>query len=244
MEEKGIDWDRFTYCIVLATYSASCSAEDIDVIVQKMESKLEYLDWDAYTSTADAYVRVGCVDKATMMLKKSEGLIQASKRKSLGYESLIRHYIIYAAMGNKAEVLRLWEVYQNNGKIYNSRYRSMIVSLLKLDDMTGAENVFEEWEQSQLTYFSLISNLLVSCYCRKGLVGKAEALVERAIQADKKPSYHTWYYLATGYVVCGQPQKAVEAVKRAISECQPGWQLPSKDILISCLEYMKANTKQ
>ncbi|KAL1813380.1 hypothetical protein ACET3Z_023445 [Daucus carota] len=191
MEEKGIDWDRFTYCIVLATYSASCSAEDIDVIVQKMESKLEYLDWDAYTSTADAYVRVGCVDKATMMLKKSEGLIQASKRKSLGYESLIRHYIIYAAMGNKAEVLRLWEVYQNNGKIYNSRYRSMIVSLLKLDDMTGAENVFEEWEQSQLTYFSLISNLLVSCYCRKGLVGKAEALVERAIQADKKPSYHT-----------------------------------------------------
>lgn len=72
-------------------------------------------------------------------------------------------------------------------------------------------------------------------------MGKAEALVERAKQMDKKASPHTWYYIATGYVVCGQPQKAVEALKRAISECQQGWLLPSKDTLFVCLEYMKGN---
>lgn len=239
MKEKGIIWDKFTYSILLGTYSASCSTEDIDVIVQKMESEPEYrLDWDCYTSAADAYKNVGCVDKASMMLKKAEGLIQTSKRKSLGYEFLITHY---SAMGNKAEVLRLWEVYKKKGKIYNSGYRSMITSLLKLDDIIGAENIFEEWEDSQLSYDFRIPNFLISYYCKKGLMGKAEALVERAKQRDKKPIPYTWYYLATGYIGCGQPQKAVEAMKRGISECRPGWRLPSNDILIACLEYMKGN---
>ncbi|KAL8095051.1 pentatricopeptide repeat-containing protein At2g20710, mitochondrial-like [Apium graveolens] len=239
MKEKGIVWDKFTYSILLASYSASCSIEDIDVIFQKMESEPEYrLDWDSYTSAADAYKNVGCVDKASMMLKKAEGLIQTSKRKSLGYEFLITHY---SAMGNKAEVLRLWEVYKKHGKIYNTGYKSMITSLLKLDDKIGAENVFEEWEDSQLSYDFRIPNSLISYYCKKGLMGKAEALVERAEQRNKKPIPCTWYFLATGYIGCDQPQKAVEAMKRGIAECRQGWQLPSKDILVACLEYMKGN---
>lgn len=182
-------------------------------------------------------MKLGCVDKASEMLEKSEGLILTCNKKNIGFDFLLTQY---TNLGNKAEVLRVWELYKNMEKLNNSGYIRMISSLLKFDDVKAAEGVFEEWESSQLSYDFRIPNFLIGYYCRKGLMEKAEALLDRAKQYGK-PQPQTWYYFATGYVGSGQLPKAVKAMKRAISNCRRGWKQPSTDILIACLEYLKIN---
>ncbi|KAL1829436.1 hypothetical protein ACET3Z_007848 [Daucus carota] len=238
MEEKGIKMDKVTYSILLTACSSSCDTKEIDLIIQKIESDPELvLDWNIYITAAHTYIKLGCVDKASEMLEKSEGFILKCNKKNTGFDFLLTQY---TNLGNKAEVWRVWELYKNIEKINNSGYIRMLPSLLKFDDVKGAEDVFREWESSQLTYDFRIPNFLIGYYCRKGLMEKAEVLLDRA-KNNGKPQPQTWYYFATGYVGCGQLPKAVEAMKRAISECRRGWKLPSTDILIACLEYIKNN---
>lgn len=238
MEVKGIKKDRVTYSIQLTACSSCSDTEEIDLILQKIESDPELvLDWKTYTVAANVYMKLGCVDKALEMLDKAEGLLMMCYKKNTGFDFLLSQY---TNLGNKAEVMRVWELYKNIEKINNSGYMRMIPSLLKFDDVKAAEDVFEEWESSQLTYDFRIPNFLIGYYCRKGLMEKAEALLDRA-KRDGKPLPQTWYYFATGYIGSGQLPKAVEAMRRAISKCQRGWKQPSTDILIACLEYLKKN---
>ncbi|KAK1375737.1 Pentatricopeptide repeat-containing protein, mitochondrial [Heracleum sosnowskyi] len=238
MEEKGIKKDKVTYSIQLTACSSSSDNEEIDLILQKIESDHELvLDWNTYIIAANVYMKLGCVDKALEMLEKAEGLILTCYKKNTGFNFLITQY---SNLGNKAEVMRVWELYKNVEKMNNSGYKRMIPSVLKFDDVKAAEDVFVEWESSQLTYDFRIPNFLIGYYCRKGLMGKAEALLDRA-KRDGKPTPQTWYYFATGYIGSGQLPEAVEAMKRAISKCQRGWKQPSTDILIACLEYLKKN---
>lgn len=238
MEEKGIKKDKVTYSIQLTACSSSSDTEEIDLILQKIESDTELvLDWNTYTIAANVYMKLGCVDKALEMLKKAEGFILTCHKKNTGFNFLLTQY---SNLGNKAEVMRVWELYKNIEKINNSSYMRIIPSLLKFNDVKAAEDVFEEWESSQLTYDFRIPNFLIGYYCRKGLMGKAEALLDRA-KREGKPLPSTWYYFATGYIGCGELSEAVEAMKIAISKCEQGWKQPSTDILIACVEYLKKN---
>uniref|UniRef100_A0A5B7CCI5 Pentatricopeptide repeat-containing protein n=1 Tax=Davidia involucrata TaxID=16924 RepID=A0A5B7CCI5_DAVIN len=236
MEEKGIQCDKFTFSIRLTAYASMSDTEGMDRILQRMESDPGVvLDWDTYAVAASAYMKAGIVDKALAMLKKSEGLIVTSKRKNDAFNFLLTQY---ATTGKKDEVLRLWEVYKKTEKIYNKGYISMITSLLKFDDIDGAEKIFDEWESSELSYDFRVPNFLIGAYSRKGLMEKAEAFINRAEAKGGKPLARTWYYLATGYVDTNQIPKALEVMKVAISMCQSGWK-PSKATLVACLEYLK-----
>ncbi|XP_059668604.1 pentatricopeptide repeat-containing protein At2g20710, mitochondrial-like isoform X2 [Cornus florida] len=236
MEEKGIKLDKFTFCTRLSAYAAASETEGMDRILQRMESDpMIGLDWNAYAVAASGYMKAGLVDKALAVLKKSERLIANSKKNHLAFEFLLTQY---AATGNKDEVLRLWELYKKTEKIYNKGYMSMISSLLKFDDLEGAKKIFEEWESSELNYDFKVPNFLISFYCRKGLMEKAEDLINRAKSKGGKPIMNTWYFLATGYVAKKQIPKALEAMKQAISMCLPGWK-PNKDTSAACLAYLK-----
>lgn len=236
MEEKRTKYDKFTFSILLNVYADLSDTIGMDRIVQRMESDPNIvLDWNAYSIAAKGFTSAGSTEKALEMLKKSEGLILTSKRRSMAFDFLLTQY---ATIGMKDEVLRLWEVHKKSEKLYNKSYISMITSLLNLDDLEEAEKIFEEWDSSELFYDFRVPNFLIGAYCRKGHMEKAEALVNRARMKGGKPLPLTWYYLASGYINVNQIPKAIEALKVGVSAFEPGWK-PSGPILVACLEYLK-----
>lgn len=236
MEEKGIECDRYTFGIRLSAYAAAHDIDGMDKILTRMETDVRVvMDWTSYAVAANGYLKAGLVDKAFIMLEKSEGLVKSVKKRRTAYEFLLTQY---AATGRKDEVLRIWEVYKKNGKVYNKGYLSVIPSLLKLNDIESAEQIFAEWESQELDYDLRIPNYLIGAYCRNGFVGKAEDLVKKIMLKGEKPDAYTWYYMATGYFQDDQPLKAVEAMREAISVCRPRWK-PNQETLCACLEYLE-----
>ncbi|KAG6743921.1 hypothetical protein POTOM_052625 [Populus tomentosa] len=236
MEQNGIGCDKFAHSIQLSAYASVSDIVGIEKTLAKMESDPNiFLDWTSYTAAAKGYIKVGLVDKALEMLEKSERLV-TGKRRGTAYDSLIT---LYAATGKTNEVLRIWELYKKNEKVSKEAYISIITSLLKLDDFENAEKIFEEWEfQNHSCYDIHIPNFLIDAYSRKGLVEKAETLIDRAISKGGEPNAKTWYHLATGYLQNGQTLKAVETMKKAVVVSGRMWK-PSNEILANCLGYLK-----
>ncbi|GMH26934.1 hypothetical protein Nepgr_028777 [Nepenthes gracilis] len=236
MEENGIYFDLYTYTIRLSAYAAASNTKGIDDIVGMMETDSRIaLNWNAYAIAASGYLKVRLVERALAMVKKVEKMISKAKGKKFAFSFLLN---VYAEMGKKDEVLRLWRLYKKEEKINNKGYISMVVALLKLDDIEVAEKIFDEWESEKLFYDFKILNLLVAAYCRKGLLDKAEVLVERGVSNGGQPSKDTWLILAGAYLENNQILKAMEAMKNGISVCPPGSR-PAKVNLETCLEYLE-----
>ncbi|XP_031265403.1 pentatricopeptide repeat-containing protein At2g20710, mitochondrial-like [Pistacia vera] len=238
MEEKGIGYDKKTFCIRLSAYAAASDVEGIDKIVNLMESNpIVLVGWETYANAASGYAKAGFLDKSLQMLKKSEGLISGKSRfkAAKAYDFLLTQY---ATAGQKDEVLRLWEIYKKNITVYNTGYISVISSLLKFDDLENAEKIFEEWESQSLIYDFRIPNFLIGSYCRKGLLHKAESLISKAKLKGEKPDWKTWFYMATGYLKNNQTVEAVEAMKEALVVCRNKWK-PSKECLAVSLKFLK-----
>lgn len=81
------------------------------------------------------------------------------KRKENCFECLLS---LDAAIGKKDEVYRIWNLYKNMGKFNNNGYRSMLKSLVKMDDIVGAEKIVEEWESEFKQFDIQLPNLLVN----------------------------------------------------------------------------------
>ncbi|XP_065873907.1 pentatricopeptide repeat-containing protein At2g20710, mitochondrial-like isoform X2 [Euphorbia lathyris] len=236
MEEKGIECNKKTYTIRLNAYVACSDIEGMETLLMKMEADpLIKMDFYAYSIAANGYLEAGLLDKASMMLKKSEQVIQHNSRKS-NYKFLLKQY---ASVGKKADVYRIWELYKQMGRQFHTGYISIISSLLQLDDLYGAEMIWEEWESKKTPFDIRILNLMINAYAEKGSFEKAEACMEKIAKRKKEPNAISWDNLAVGYLQSGQVMKAVEMIKKAILLSKPGW-IPRIDTLIKCLEYLKS----
>ncbi|CAK9177597.1 unnamed protein product [Ilex paraguariensis] len=235
MEEKGISLDNATFYIRLNSYSAVSDMEGMEKLLLKMEANpLITMDWNAYIVVANGYLKGGLVEKAFEMLKKAEKHIREGRR-GFSYEILLT---MYASIAKKDELYRVWNLYKIKGKILNSGYFYMISSLIKLDDVDGAEKIFKEWESVNASFDFRILNLLINAYGRQGLLGKAEAIVSRAIENGKEPPASTWDCLASIYYKDKQMQKAVDTMKKAVLADQYGWKL-NRVVLKGCLRHLK-----
>ncbi|GAB4826951.1 hypothetical protein Ancab_033831 [Ancistrocladus abbreviatus] len=236
MEESGLFFDQYTYSIRLSAYAAASDSKGIDEIVRRMETDSRIvLDWNAYTVAASSYLKVGFADKAMVMLNRMEKVIPISKKRKFAFDLLLK---LYAEMGKKDDVLRVWQLYKRREKINNKGYKSMMIALLKLDDTEATEKIFDEWESKQLFYDFKVPDLLVAAYCTKGLLEKAENIIDRAVSNGGTPSTDTWSLLAGAYLENHQIPKAMEAIKKAISVWKPGCKT-NKKTLASCLEYLE-----
>lgn len=84
--------------------------------------------------------------------------------------------------GSKEEVHRLWNEFKENAKLeYNwylfwneneklkdDMYKTVIATLLKLDDVEGAEKVYGEWTPVGPNLDLSIPGLLISRFCAEG----------------------------------------------------------------------------
>ncbi|XP_019225333.1 PREDICTED: pentatricopeptide repeat-containing protein At2g20710, mitochondrial-like [Nicotiana attenuata] len=236
MEDKGIAGNVISYTIRLNAYASVPDVKEMEKLLIKMEENSLLIDWNAYAVVANGYIKAGDVEKASEVLKKCEHLSKG-KNARLANESILS---LYASMGKKNDVYRIWNKLKNRGKVYSSSYVSMISGLEKLDDIDGAEKIFAEWEAKEVYFDARIPNLLIALYCRKGQLGKAESIIERLLENGKRPNYRTWDRLAGGYYSHNQMEKAVETLKKAILASMP-LRKPNIDSWAPCIDYLQSN---
>ncbi|KAJ6878143.1 pentatricopeptide repeat-containing protein [Populus alba x Populus x berolinensis] len=234
MERNGIAQDKYTLRNLIAASVAASDTSGVERILKLMEENPERgLDWKLYAMAADAYLKIGSIETALTMLKKLEKWMAFRKKKAV-FNFLLS---LYAKTGNKDELYRIWNSYKPSSESIDTSYCCMIDSLTKLDDIEGAEKIFEEWE-SQCTSmydFRVLNGLLVA-YCNRGLLEKAEAAIEKAVQG-RTPYASTWHVMAKGYIEHDQIPKAVEMLKRAVNVGRD-WK-PDPILVNACLEYLE-----
>lgn len=234
MEEKLIKCDQFTYTIRLNAYAVALDMDGMEKLLTKMKTDPSIkMDWHAYVSVSKGYIRAGDMEKALATLKKSEKLIHVRKRK-LAYEILMT---LYASVGSKDEMYRIWDLCKKNEKFSNVTYVCAISSLAKLDDLDGAQKLWEEWEANRISYDFRVPNMIIASYCKKGLTERAESIVQRLIDSGNDPNSTTWTSMALGYLKNNQMEKAVESLNKSLTVGEPGWK-PPNDVVTACLEYL------
>ncbi|PIA55317.1 hypothetical protein AQUCO_00800210v1, partial [Aquilegia coerulea] len=235
MDEKAVRPSKVTVNILLNAYATTLEINEMEKTIQKMEAFPDVeVDSLSYIIAANTYIKAGLIGNALEMLKKSEELILSEKRwSSFGFL-----LTMYAHLGRKEDLHRIWNLYKSSAKVCNTGYRCMVGSLLKLNDIVGAEKIIEEWESGVNSYEFWIPNLLLAAYCKNGLLEKAEIFVKNAMENGRKPYETTWDILATGYINANQIPKAVEAIKEALLVRRPSWK-PKRDTLSACLVYLK-----
>jgi len=235
MKEKDLCNAR-TYMFQLNAYVAATDIEGMEKLLMQMEADpFATVDWYTYCNAANAYRKVHNIEKVTAMLKKSEHLAKGKNRR-LAYESI---QTIYAVIGNKDEVYRLWNVCKSlKNSCNNSSYICMLSSLVKLDDIEGAEKILEEWESQYANFDSRIPNLMISAYCKWGQFDKAEAYIKRLLDGGKPLDGRSWDRLACGYRADNDMEKAVQAMKKAVSANLAG-RKPDHVTLVACVKYLK-----
>ncbi|KAL3509386.1 hypothetical protein ACH5RR_028787 [Cinchona calisaya] len=251
MDDKGIYFDQFSYNIRLNAYIAASDIRGMEKLLMKMEADpLVVMNWNSYSTAANGFLKASDIEKAEMLLKKSEELIKSAtvgakvgpkarvkavERASQAYEVLIT---LYASMGRKGEVYRLWNLHKKPRKFYNRSYACIISSLLKLDDLGGAEKILDEWFSNKIYFDIRIPNLLVTAFCKEGNTEKAESIISRLVESGNEPNASTWSHMASGYYKNNQMENAVEMTKKSIATSFPGWR-PDFPVLAACLEYLR-----
>ncbi|KAF5481270.1 hypothetical protein F2P56_001938 [Juglans regia] len=235
MEKKGIGRKMITFNIRLNAYAATSDIEGMEKLLMKMEADPKIaIDWNAYAVAAKGYLKAGLHEKTKEMLKTGE--VFRMRGRKFAYETFLT---LYAAIQNKAEVYRIWTCYGGMEEVWNSDgYLCMISSLVKLDDLDGAEKILEEWESVTTFVDFRIPRVLITAYCNKGLLEKAEAYIDRLKESGTEVDSITWDRLASGYHAHGQMLKAVETMKQALLGNLPGYK-PNRFILAECLKYLK-----
>lgn len=232
MDQKGIPQDKYTIKNQMAAHIATSDISGMERALNLAGNRF-FVDWKLYSMMASGYLKLGSIEKALAMLKKMEGMIPYQKT-NLAFEVLIT---LYASTGKKDELYRVWNTYKPSEEQINGPCASMITSLMKLDDLEGAEKVFEEWESRCTTYDFRVLNRLLVAYCRNSLFEKAEASANKAAHG-RTPYASTWNILAVGYREHNQMPKAVEMLKKAISVGRQGW-WPQPITLDACLDYLE-----
>lgn len=235
MKERGMNWDNYTYNTRLNAYALASDVEGMEKLLSEMDSDPSIkMDWNTYVVVANGYLISGLLEKALVMMKKAEQLTNLNNWKRT-FEILLT---LYSQMGNQDELYRLWNEYKRKGTFDNTTYLAMVSSLVRLDDIAGAERIVEEWECGKNFHDIRIPRFLISTYCKKGFLEKAEAYMSRLVEIGEEPDATLWNVLASGYKFKKEMPKALEALKKAISVGKPGWR-PNKFTLASCLDYLR-----
>ncbi|CAA7054150.1 unnamed protein product [Microthlaspi erraticum] len=174
MEESEIEFDSLTVNSALRVYAAVSDVATMEKFLADWE-KNATLEWHTRLDMAKAYLREGILRDAKEMLRRTEKLNDPES-----YEELMR---LYGEVGKREDVYRIWDKYKETRPLSNEGFRAMIGSLLKFDDIKGAENIFGVWREcsSGLEFDARIPTLLASHYREKGMVNKAYKLMNKTM---------------------------------------------------------------
>lgn len=238
MEIKGIPHDKYTLRNRMSAYIAASDVSGMEKILYRMEEdKNIYADWKVYSLAASGYLKLGFAKEALAMLGILEREVDKMnpKTRKTALMFLLTHH---SRIGDSEELFRVWNLYKPSDGLIDAPYGCMIRSLTKLDDIEGAERVFEEWKSQCTTNDFRVVNSILAAYCKKGLLEKAESTLDKAVEGLSPPYTSSWNILAKGYMEHNQMPKAVETLKKALLIGRKRW-MPSRLTLASCLDYLK-----
>ncbi|KAL1222144.1 putative pentatricopeptide repeat-containing protein [Cardamine amara subsp. amara] len=173
MKENNVEFDSLTVNNALRVYADVSDIATMEKFLDDWKG-ITTLEWLTTLDMEKAYVRDGSKGKAKEMLRKTEKL-----KDPKSYEGLMR---LYGEAGERDDVYRIWDLYKNTKEKNNEGFIALIGSLLKLDDINGAEEIYyKEWECSAFEFDVRIPTLLVSGYRKKGMVKKADRLLNKTM---------------------------------------------------------------
>ncbi|KAJ8624299.1 hypothetical protein MRB53_032829 [Persea americana] len=228
MKDNGVLPDNFSYRLCTNSYGIRSDFEGMEKVLQEMERQSHItMDWNAYCIVANFYIKASFTSKAVCALKKAEEKLLV-KAEAEGYKHLIS---LYGNLENKTEMLRLWK-FQNSvcKKLSNKDYITILGSLVKLGEFQDAEALLKEWESSDCFYDFRVPNVLLAGYCQKGLIEKAEAVIDERVKKGKTPAPSSYGFIVVACVDKGEMRKAVEYMKAALSvaDGNEGWKPNAK----------------
>ncbi|KAI3439959.1 uncharacterized protein J3R85_004092 [Psidium guajava] len=214
MKENKVLPDNFSYRICMNSYGERSDTEGMEELLREMETQPHIaVDWNTYAVAANFYIRAGLTKKALDALKRSEERLTG--KDGIGYNQLIS---LHTTLGNRTEILRLWELEKNACKrCINKDYINILKSLVKLGELEEAEKVLKEWESSGNCYDFRIPDTVIAAYSEKELPEKAEMLLENLMDKGKETTPDGWAGVAAGYWYKGDVDKAVKSMKVAFS---------------------------
>ncbi|XP_038712743.1 pentatricopeptide repeat-containing protein At4g21705, mitochondrial [Tripterygium wilfordii] len=214
MKKNKISPDNLSYRICINAYGTQSNIMAMEALLKEMENHSHIVvDWNTYAVVASFYIKAGLTDKTIDSLKKAEERLE--KKDGNEFNHLMS---LYASIGNKAEVLRLWDLQKCAFKRHINRdYITVLDSLVKLGELKESEKLLKEWESSGNCYDFRVPNIVFVGYCKKGLYKKAEAILTDLMEKGRATTPNSWARLAEGYLDKGEMTKAVDCMKAAVS---------------------------
>ncbi|XP_057457853.1 pentatricopeptide repeat-containing protein At1g02150-like [Lotus japonicus] len=211
MKEKNIRLDIYSYNIWLS----SCES------IEKMEQVFEQMgkdpaivpNWSTFSTMATIYIKMNQFEKAEDCLRKLESRIK-------GRDRIPFHYLLslYGGVGNKDEVYRVWSTYKSIfPTIPNLGYHAIVSSLIRIDDIEGAEKLYEEWVSVRSSDDARLGNLLIGWYVKNDNIDKALNFFEHMTDGGSVPNSNTWELLSEGYIADKRVSEALSCLKKAFA---------------------------
>ncbi|KAK9131116.1 hypothetical protein Sjap_011603 [Stephania japonica] len=247
MKKMGFVNTPFAYNKLTELYMQTGQHEKINTLMDEMKEKGVIQDKFTWKNRLNACVAASDIVGMESILHEMEEDPIIAKIEEIAIErSVIApfEYLLsqYASLGKKNELLRVWNLFKAIGVVTMDSYTSMITYLVNLDDIHGAEKIFEEFESNGTDReFRVLKQLLVSC-CKKGFFEKAESLIKQTEEKAGEISWATdtvWKILATGYLKDEQIGKAIEMFKKSMSVSKRRWIKPSKKVLATCFSHFE-----
>jgi pentatricopeptide repeat protein len=213
MRERHIKLDVYSYSIWIVSAAAIQDLDQMDGVLQVMQSDNVNVNWSIYTTLANMYIKFDLLDKAEVLLREAEKSITGRDR-----EALLFFINIYGSIGKKEDVYRIWNWYKSSfNPPLNAGYKTIMRATLKLDDVVGAELLYEEWMKSGSSLDPRICQILMGWYCHNGLSDKARKALDQFKQKGGKPNQYLWATLAEGCLLENRLDEAVSYFEKALS---------------------------
>ena len=168
MTKNNIQLDTYSYNIWLSSCGSQGSAEKMDQVFELMaKDPTVVLNCTTYSIMATKYIKMQLFEKAEECIRNAESRIE-------GLDRIPFHFLLslYGSIGKKHEVYRVWNTYKLSfPSIPNLGYHAIISSLVRMDDIKGAENLYEEWLSAMSSFDPRIGNLIIGWYVKKGSTG-------------------------------------------------------------------------
>lgn len=215
MKEANVAPDNYSYRICVNAFGVMSDLERIGEILSDMET----VDWNTYAVAAKFYIDGGDRGKAVELLRLSEDRLEGKDGE--GYNHLIT---LYARLGDKGEVLRLWGLEKDACKRrINQDYLTVLQSLVKIDALEEAEEVVKEWESSSGNCYDFrVPSVVIRGYVGKGMEERAEAMLEDLAKRGKGTTPDSWGLVAAAYVEKGVLDNAYRCLKTALGVVEVG----------------------
>ncbi|CAK9327442.1 unnamed protein product [Citrullus colocynthis] len=235
MKEKNVSPDNFSYRICINSYGVRHDLEGMENVLKEMESQPHIvMDWNTYAVVANFFIKAGLTDKAVNALRKSEERLKSKDR--IGHNHLIS---LYATLGNREKVLKLWNLDKTaTTRFINRDYITMLESLVRLGGLEEAEEVLKEWESSGNCYDFRVPNTVIVGYIDKGMCDRAETLLQDLMEKEKATTPNSWGAVAVQYLDRGETENALECMKAALSlNMDKGWK-PNPRVITALLSWL------